>query len=914
MKQLKVLSISMLIFLSSFQVHASKIQWAKFLKDTTRLLVPNSYEIQGKCLDNSNNIYYCYAKFGTDTTISFITKLSPDGQVLWEKSLFPIQYNNQIICGIDNEFQMHVDQNNNLIIAGALWDTLGYALNNSFTRKLFFKKWNLNGLQLSEKIAPLVSPNDHSNAYLSDFKTKPNGDIFLCNYFIDSMSFLCQIYGVNSNFDSIFSAQLNMVSDSNFTANRAPKMALNDTSITLTYSFFRNDFSGYLNYYLLQFSLATADTNWIKTRVEYSGLFSKQQIEISNSGIYMAGNGIEKYSLAGDSVAFNRSQAINHFILDESSGKIFAHNVYVENEMQITQFDTNLNIMQIIYPIYNFGLTNRLINVVKKDTTLITYGFTTDPNDNNKLVSIDINKLDLNGNLLNTGKINLSPMVYGLFSTDAPLIDLNQDIITIASLQLEPLLDTANNQLEALPIFGCKFSFDTTYNISGTVFIDENPNCQIDGNEIGLENNLIHLLPEDIYTFTDSTGFYSFKKSNGPATIEYIPFINGMNNCVASGTYSTNIANSTIIDSLDFGLQTATINYDARCELFVGASRPGYIQMANITIQNISSTTIHHIQTVLTFDSMYTFQGASLIPDSIIGYKAYWTFDSLLIGKIKNIYLSLTPLSTQMIGNQYMYTLQISADGDTINTTNNLDTVRGIVSGSYDPNHKIATPTGMGTEGFIENNATLNYYIEFQNTGTDTAFTVKLTDELDQNLDLSTLTIQGSSHSMYYTLNNRMLTFYFNNILLPDSNKDYQKSIGYVAYSIKPKPNSLGSKIRNNANIYFDFNEPIITNTTINTIGVPTNILNIEMDDIIAYPIPLFENQLSIDVNIASASSTKLELNDISGRKLHTILNGYKEKGTYQFKLDNSIFNSKQLYFLTLTTQNSKKSIKILKH
>ena len=59
----------------------------------------------------------------------------------------------------------------------------------------------------------------------------------------------------------------------------------------------------------------------------------------------------------------------------------------------------------------------------------------------------------------------------------------------------------------------------------------------------------------------------------------------------------------------------------------------------------------------------------------------------------------------------------------------------------------------------------------------------------------------------------------FEDILLPDSNINEPASHGYIQFSIDHLPNApVGTVIENSASIYFDFNPPIKTNTTINTL------------------------------------------------------------------------------------------------
>lgn len=850
-----------------------------------------------------------------DTNISFVMKLSPDGEVLWHKSLFPMQFNSQIYNRYDMRYQMHFDNQQNLIIAGALWDTTGFIQNSHLLRKLFYKKWDNNGNQLYEKLIMLDNPpyNQASNGFLSDMKLRPNGDIYLSHYFSDNMSCYAQIYGVNQNFDSIFSVNLHIPDTLNTYAGEAPLLALNDTALTVAYSK-RSYFPfGSKYHYLLQYSLATADTNWIKVRGETGDYYSVRQIEMYNNYIYIAASGMEKYNMYGDSVLFNRNQQITQFVIDTGSGKLFGNCFCVQDNIGIHQFDTSLNIVNSIIPPALPGMLRRNTGIAIQDSFLLTLHYTADSNDANRFTSIDYTKRNLYGNTVQVATLKIDQPIYEVLVLKNIVLDFRKDLIILASANFYPLPDTGNVTLYSHPIMAAKISFDTNFNLSGKIFVDHNANCQIDSNEAGIENNLVRMLPEDIYTFSDSTGDYSFKKANGTANIEYVPFINGMSNCVANGTHTITVMNNALIDTLHFGMHPDSIFHDARGQLYCGISRPGFIQRTNLQFQNVGTEKLYHVQAVLTLDSFYTLQNALWPPDSIVGNQLFWNVDSMSIGKIVNIFADLQTNVAVNLGYQYHHTLYITADGDTISTLNNVDTAAGIVIGSFDPNHKLATPEGIGPENCIDNNEMLHYMIEFQNTGTDTAFNVRLIDDLDQNLDISTLTIKGASHKMHYTLQNRKISFFYDNILLPDSNKNYQQSIGFVTYSIKPRANSLGKKILNKASIYFDFNAPIITNTTSHTIGLNCYAIDFEKDQLAAYPIPFGNNKLQLDIHVVSSGNISLEIYDISGRKVKTLFNGYAEKGQYHFELDERQIHANQIYLVSLTTVNSKKSIRIVR-
>lgn len=143
-------------------------------------------------------------------------------------------------------------------------------------------------------------------------------------------------------------------------------------------------------------------------------------------------------------------------------------------------------------------------------------------------------------------------------------------------------------------------------------------------------------------------------------------------------------------------------------------------------------------------------------------------------------------------------------------------------TGSYDPNDKQGFPVGYGPEHFIEPNTDIEYLIRFQNTGTDTAITVVIRDTLSPFLDPTSIEVGGGSHSFRYELyGTGILKFTFDEIMLPDSNINEPASHGFVKFRIKQRENvPLGTTIYNSAAIYFDFNEPIITNTTDHEIGL----------------------------------------------------------------------------------------------
>lgn len=192
--------------------------------------------------------------------------------------------------------------------------------------------------------------------------------------------------------------------------------------------------------------------------------------------------------------------------------------------------------------------------------------------------------------------------------------------------------------------------------------------------------------------------------------------------------------------------------------------------------------------------------------------------------------------------------------------------------GSYDPNDKQGLPKGLGTNKVIRPGAEMEYLIRFQNTGTDTAFKVVILDTLNSNFDPRKLRLGAASHSMEFKLLEKgILKFTFNNIMLPDSSTNEPASHGFVKYYIHHNEGlELPSELTNQASIYFDFNDPIVTNTTLHTLNEPEIIVNaVEVKSqkisLKTYPNPA-TNFVQISVHGIKEEALKLFLHEINGR------------------------------------------------
>lgn len=209
---------------------------------------------------------------------------------------------------------------------------------------------------------------------------------------------------------------------------------------------------------------------------------------------------------------------------------------------------------------------------------------------------------------------------------------------------------------------------------------------------------------------------------------------------------------------------------------------------------------------------------------------------------------------------------------------------------------KEVAPRGNGPQGYIAKNTPMTYTIHFQNTGTASATNITIVDTLASNLEANSLHLISSTHNVLVYQDGSLVKFRFNNINLPDSNSDYYGSMGSVTYGILPKRDLPGgTKITNKAGIYFDYNAPIVTNTTLNTIE---NSIKIEELNTNGTNYKVYPNPTHTLLNVQTDNTTnnfETVLIDVLGRVVNTqkSQNGKVEMNT------NQLING--IYFLKIT-------------
>ena len=366
-------------------------------------------------------------------------------------------------------------------------------------------------------------------------------------------------------------------------------------------------------------------------------------------------------------------------------------------------------------------------------------------------------------------------------------------------------------------------------NITGYVYSDQNSNCIYNLTDSPTENIPVKLLDNQnnlLATSYTIAGIYSFA-SLLPDTFQIKIEDNALPVALACGQANYQSVN------LDSTNQTiSNINFPVVCDTpydieihsvnNTGWIFPGQFHTLHTNITNNenwynincgSSNNSGPVIISLTGPVTFIAQASGALTPTVVGNTFTYNvtdFNSLTPNSFGLQFLTDT---TAQAGDQICVHVEINPTPIDSDTTNNVYDFCYSAVNSYDPNMKEVYPVNV-LPGYDD---WFNYTIHFQNTGNAPAFNIRLRDTLDANLDINSFEVRGYSHPAQITINGNILTVRFNNIMLPDSTTDYEGSMGYFQYRLKPLPNlPNGTQIENTAYIYFDYNAPIVTNTTQN--------------------------------------------------------------------------------------------------
>jgi uncharacterized repeat protein (TIGR01451 family) len=416
--------------------------------------------------------------------------------------------------------------------------------------------------------------------------------------------------------------------------------------------------------------------------------------------------------------------------------------------------------------------------------------------------------------------------------------------------------------------------------ISGKLIDDGNQNCFQDGNDEGIGSRIVTFMPGPFYASSDQNGAYAIYLPNGIYDVSTSPWGCGPMGCPSNFLRSANISlpNSTAGNNDFYLFATPVACYELRTAVSWGPLRPGFTCLLNVFFEVGGHGAAANMIGEYVLNPAFTYTGATSVPDQISGDTLRWLLNGIGPGYAKIVQISATlpaniPLGTLLPVSSRLYL-------DPLASSPGLGTAfrYGEVGGSYDPNDKqVFLPDGHTADGPVAGTTSeLTYLIRFQNTGTDTAFNINVLDTMDSNLDLGSLHIKTSSDPVEMILGTgNAVQFLFRNIKLVDSLHNEQLSHGFVEYSIRLKANlPVGTILHNRASIYFDFNQPVLTNTTATELCHPLAPL------FVAAPTGLFYQ--FTDQSDTSAQAWQWDFGDGQGSTLQHPTHQFAGTGAYE--------------------------------
>lgn len=403
--------------------------------------------------------------------------------------------------------------------------------------------------------------------------------------------------------------------------------------------------------------------------------------------------------------------------------------------------------------------------------------------------------------------------------------------------------------------------------VTGVTYRDLNANGQRDTGEPQVDA-MLTINPggmntysgSDPYSFCSSLGNYTITVPNPPLYHSVTP---------ASQAYSLS-AQGEQVTGMNFGFQPIPGIYDAAVNLWGQNAWIGNNTHLCVGYENLGSEPVNAAIT-LTLDLALSFVSASVAPTSVSGQTITWALPALApfsAGVINvTVFTSITTAPQAPVLN---YVVLTTTEQD-IDITNNLDDQHATAVTAIDPNDKHVSALSITPDDVITQEK-LAYTINFQNTGTAPAVNIVIKDSLDADWDLSTFEMIGATHPFTLTITEEVAMWTFANIMLPDSSTDEPASHGSIHYRMAPK-NSLvlGDQLTNRADIYFDYNAPVLTNNTVTTVELSTGMAGSGMGNVLFIAPSPSTGMVNMQWSDVHAGNGQLNVHDALGRVVFSL-------------------------------------------
>ncbi|WP_309640889.1 T9SS type A sorting domain-containing protein [Flavobacterium sp.] len=452
----------------------------------------------------------------------------------------------------------------------------------------------------------------------------------------------------------------------------------------------------------------------------------------------------------------------------------------------------------------------------------------------------------------------------------------------------------------------CSFSPGGSYNtIAGSVRFDTNADgCS--PSDPGLHNMKIDIIDgvSSGTAFTSVNGGYTFYVQQ-PNLILMPIFENPIYFIVDPVSATVNFpSNSNSTQIQDFCITPNGFHPDIEVIIApLSNARPGFNAAYQITYKNNGNYTYPEGIVGFQFDdSVLEYVGANQVPLTQATGQLNWSFSNLLPFESRSIILNLhvnspTEVPAVNIGDALSFTASSFPSEVDETPFDNTFTFQQTVTGSFDPNDKTCLEGNIISAENVGNY--LHYNINFENTGNAPAESIVVKDIIDTTkFEISTLQILDAPNASIIKITGNKVEIIFDHINLEPA------AHGHVLFKIKTKGDlAVGTTVSNKAEIYFDYNFPVETNTATSTFQLLSN-ADFEADDsVVVYPNPA-NNAVSVTANSTIKS---IDIFDVQERIMSTSL-----ISNTKANLDITTY-SKGIYFLKVSTDKGIKTQKIIK-
>jgi len=359
--------------------------------------------------------------------------------------------------------------------------------------------------------------------------------------------------------------------------------------------------------------------------------------------------------------------------------------------------------------------------------------------------------------------------------------------------------------------------------VHGVIFYDENQNCIKDESEVGMSNIRLSIVRNPSIsnsggTETGSDGYFSHLIDTSLANIfiqtpnEFFDIECGFTDSL--GIKFEDFQNKTDFLEIPFWTDVDCSNVHVRNQ---SAFNRICMEGTNrINLENTSAFPEQNVELRLTFPDEIMFTG-STSPHTVMGNIVTFNLPTIRYGSGTSITFTTLIDCDAEIG-------QIGTVTYEIFPSNPCDTDNPVIEGelnylfgnSWDPNDINGRVDGENTcYDESTNTELIEYLVRFENVGNDFAFNVVVRDTINTSqFDINTLCMKKASAEYEYALEEDsilVITFRDINLGFEGLSNFPDVARGFVVFEIESFINQL-DVVENRAGIFFDNNDPIITN------------------------------------------------------------------------------------------------------